>query len=283
MTAPTKIAGVVSGAALALGLFAAAPAGATAAEVSTHVGIAAEQVRLPAGTTVAMVRTPAGTAMAQLDLPAGVSLSDLRLELDCDLTSTTVTAATTVSNAVPNVSAGAETDGLNTSISIDDLLSGDGGGEVSVDGSGDDICSAAEIEASGIDGIAVEAIVDLTAIPGEAEGSASAAGTGVEAGTQVTAGTPSSAGAGVTAGTGTTTSGAATARVGSASGGTTAGTTATASNPVSSSGTEVLGVQVDAPGALARTGAGLGGLTLAAGAFLGGGRLLGLARRLLGG
>jgi hypothetical protein len=87
----------------------------------------------------------------------------------------------------------------------------------------------------------------------------------------------------VTVGTGSSTSGTASARTPAAAAGTTASTTATASNPVSSSGTEVLGVQVDSPGTLARTGAGLGGLTLAAGTFLGAGRLFGLVRRLLGG
>jgi hypothetical protein len=57
-----------------------------------------------------------------------------------------------------------------------------------------------------------------------------------------------------------------------------AGTDTTTTTPP----TEVLGITETAPDTLARTGAGLGGLVLAAGACLGGGRLTSLVRRLFG-
>ena len=283
MTALTKIAGVVSGATLAVGLMAGAPAGAATAELNTAIDLAGVKLGLPQGATVAKVSTPAGTALAHVQLPAGVSLDDLALELDCDLTGATVTAS---GAAGSDVNADADSGDVNADA---DLRLGSLLGSVGLLGSGDsndDTCSAADIEASGLEGVEVQAMVDVDELVSSVEGTVNTAGSGLEAGAQVAADAPTSAGAGIAAGTGDPASATATARVGSASGTSrvaAATDTTTAGSSDTSPGTEVQGTTATAPSALARTGAGLGGLTLAAGAFLGGGRLFGLARRLLGG
>ena len=88
-----------------------------------------------------------------------------------------------------------------------------------------------------------------------------------------------------TAGTGTMVVGvAATAPATTAGSGGTTGTEVAGANtttPTAAPGTQVLGEQLSRPSALARTGAGVGALTLLGLALCGGGRLTVLARRLL--